>query len=172
MLAISSYSQLWIRAVFTAFVAKRFTNIAWMIVIGFTGAMTTARTPGRVIWAFYCGPITKRVMLLTTCSYCHRFSAFHATNCLSASFESFLNFICNLPGKFNHSNTKLETFLDALGTGLWSSSSSETTSTSWCRGCRRSADVEGNWVAATCIPSVDVKECFNDCLPIAFLDGR
>jgi len=76
--------------VFTAFVAKEFTNIAYVISIGFTCAMTIAGMPERAVWVLYSAPTMWPVTPSTKGSYYHKFQAKHATNCPATVFECIL----------------------------------------------------------------------------------
>jgi hypothetical protein len=51
--------------VFTAFVAKGFRSITYLIAIGFTCAMTIAGTPERVVWAWCSAPTIRPVTFST-----------------------------------------------------------------------------------------------------------
>jgi len=90
ILAIFSCHKLWIWAVFTTFVAKRFTNFKTLFATDFTHAMTIAGMPERVVWVVYFVPTMRPVTSSTKGSYRYRSPPFHGTNCSPASLECFL----------------------------------------------------------------------------------
>jgi len=120
--------------------------------LGFTCAMIIAGKWQRAISESYTVRTIRPVTWSIHGSYCPWFSAFHATNCSPASFESFLSWLYTSVGEFNCLNTESNTFLDASGSCCHSSSSSETPSTSQCSGCRGLAYVGVHRVATTPFP--------------------
>jgi len=62
--------------------------------------------------------------------------------------------------------------LNASGTGSHSSSSCGTILTSHHSDFRGCVDLDGNSVAMSDLPSVDMKESFDGCLASAFVDGH